>query len=215
MTHSYVTKNRDTGNANPETVTITPGAGATLLVLGILAGGVGQRAGGDPSFDGDSLTLVDKQIAHETNVELWYLLNPSAGAANVSVPNTGTLGLYMVASVYKASAGNHTEFDTSNKKLAIGADPSITLTTGGDGCAIVQVLGHGNGVVPSANNKTLLYSTDIGSFSDNHQYELQAEAGETTFTWTAWSDDYGTVIGSFKEVADAVTGHPWFYERKQ
>lgn len=215
MTHSFVTKNRDTGSANPETVSITPGAGATVLVLGIVTEGISQRTGGTPTFDGNNLTHIGSQIQLETNVELWYLIDPSAGINNVSVPNTSSNVLYLVASVYKASAGNATEYDTFNSANNTSANPSIALTTGGDGCAIVQVLGDGYVSIPSSNNKTLLYSVDNGSYSDNHQYELQAVAGETTFTWTCGSSNWCTVIGSFKEVSAGPTGHPWYYERKQ
>ena len=217
MAHTYDTKNRVSDNANPVLVPVTPTAGATLLVVGIVVTTDVARAGGAPTFDGDALTQVGGvETAVELNVELWYLLNPNIGLANVSVPNTGALSIHVVASVYKAQAGGSTEFDVSNNNNDTSDTASLTVTPTVNGAVIVDTMGHGYFQLPNSNNRTLLYSVDNGVQSDNAQYALQAIAAAITFTWTTLAgDDWAMIIAAFKEIPPVPTGHPWFYERKQ
>lgn len=217
MAHTYDTKNRNSGAGNPVQVAITPTAGATLLVVGIVTEGIIQRTGAVPSFDGVNLTQVGTvETALETNVEMWYLADPSIGLNNVVVPNTGAKNLFIVVSVYKAQAGHSSVLDVTDQDNDVNFTPSVSVTTTVDGDAIVDVMGDGFLGLPNTHNQTLLYSTDNGSFTDNHQYALQANFGAITFQWTTHeiNDDWAMIVGAFKEVA-AVTGHPWFYERKQ
>ena len=201
MTHTFDTKNRGIGTSNPETVSITPTTGASLLVLTLMTAGIVDRTGGIPTFNGADLTLVSKETAEEINVEMWYLIDPSIGTYDVLIPNTSSNSLFCVASVFKAQAGYDTEYDTFNEAWSDTGSPSIDLTTQGDGCAIVEVCGDGYALAPTSGNKTELYSVDDGTYSDNHQYELQDSAGLTTFTWTVGSNDWCSIIASFKEVA--------------
>jgi hypothetical protein len=199
--HTYDTKLRGTGSANPQTLSYTCGSGATLLVLGIVAEGATSRTGGAPTFDGVAMTQVDStQTATETNVEMWYLVNPSTGSAyDISVPNSNTLTLYLIASSYKAASGYTSALDVSNGTTGSTANPSLLVDTNVDGDVVVDVLGHGYHKVPTANSHTLLYSTDDGAYTDNAQYALQVTAGSITLSWTANADDWAMIVGAFKE----------------
>jgi len=216
MAHTFDTKNRIFRNVNPATIEITPTSGATVLVLGIVVYGSTGRTGGAPTFNGDTLTQVGTvETATESNVEMWYLADPSIGTYDVSLPNTNSRNMYIVASVYKAQAGHTSTLDVTNQDSTLSANPSISVTTTEDGDVLVDVLGDGYSVNPSDNSDILLYSTDNGAMSDNHQYALQGSAGGKTLSWVCGSDDWAMIVSAFKEVAAPITGHPWFYERKQ
>jgi hypothetical protein len=207
--HTYDTKDRGTGSANPQTLSYTCGSGTTLLVLGIVTAGATARTGGAPTYDGVAMTQVDStQTATETNVEMWYLADPSTGAAyDISVPNSNTLTLYLIASSYKAASGYTSTLDVSNGTTGSAADPSLSVDTNADGDVVVDVLGHGYHKIPTGNNQTLLYSTDDGAYTDSAQYALQASAGLITLSWTANADDWAMIVGAFKE--SAVTDLTW------
>ena len=83
------------GTQNPRTLSVTVAAGDTVLVVPIVVASATLRTGGDPSYNSRALTQMGttQQAASspETSVELWYLLNPPVGTANISVPNAGTL----------------------------------------------------------------------------------------------------------------------------
>jgi hypothetical protein len=204
MTHTFDAKKRVTGTANPLLVSHTCGSGATLLVLSLVVKADAPRTGGAPSYNGVAMTQVMwTMIATETNCEMWYLVNPSIGTYNVSIPNSGGLTLYAITSSYKAQAGYTSAFDVANGDAPElpSANPSISVTTTVNGDVVVDTLGDGYNNKPTANNQTLLYSTDDGLYSDNAQYALQANAGLITFTWTVASDDWCMIVGAFKEVA--------------
>ena len=212
MAHTYDTKNRVFSSANPATVEVTPTSGATLLVVGIVTYLNITRTGGAPTFNGDTLTQVGSvETASESNVEMWYLADPSIGTFDVSIPNTNGKSMFIVASVYKAQAGHTSTLDVTNQNNAVSANPSVAVTTTEDGDVLVDVMGDGNTNNPSANSDILLYSTDNGGMSDNHQYALQANAGAKTMSWTVASDDWAMIVGAFKEVATGPIGHPWYY----
>ena len=216
MTHTYQSKSYIFDNANPTLVAITPAAGATLLVVGITKWSPAARAGGAPTFNGDPMTMVGTaESSTETYIELWYLIDPSIGAFNISVPNTNTDDIALHASVYAAQAGYTTEFDVKNQTSAEAGSPTINITPTANGDAVIDITASGDGTWPSAWSQTLLYRNDHGGWVDGSQYALQAVAGLLTFSWTIPNDDWSIIVAAFKEVAPAVSGHPWFYERKQ
>lgn len=202
MTHTFDTKNRVSATSNPVNVSITPTSGATVLVLGMQIHETTARAGGAPTFNGETLTQAGSvETAAETNCEMWYLINPSIGTYNVIIPNTNSREVRAVASVYKAQGGYASEFDVTDGNDMVSTDPYITLITTGDGCVIVDVVGTGQLTPPSASTHTELYSVDNGSDSDSHQYGLQTSAGEITLGWTESLDDWCMIATAFKEVA--------------
>lgn len=205
MAHTYDTKNRtEKDDSNPVLVSITPTSGATLLVLGLVMKYDVDRTGGAPTFDGVALTQAGstQKSTTEATAELWYLISPSIGTYNVSVPNTGAEEINAVASVFKAGAGLVSAFDVVTGGNGESADPSFNITPTVDGAVIVDVMGTGKDTVPYGNTQTILYSTDNGSYSDNHQYALQATAGQITFGWSVAYDDWAMVVAAFKTVSD-------------
>jgi len=205
--HSIDTKLQFNGATNPLTSNYTCGSGTTLLVVAIVAGGasgVEARTGGVPTYNGVEMTEVYAGIKYstpETAVDMYYLLNPPTGSAyQISVPNTRPNDLYCVASSYKAQSGYTSAFDVKHSATGLSANPTDSVTTTVNGDVIVQVCGDGYANKPSAYSHTLLYSTDNGSYSDNHQYALQASYGVITLSWTCSSDEWAIITGAWKEV---------------
>jgi len=211
MAHTFDAKNRVTGTANPLLVSHTCGSGATLLVLSLVVAGATTRTGGAPSYNGVAMTQVETtKIATETNCEMWYLVNPSIGTYNVSIPNSGGLTLYAITSSYKAASGYTSALDVSTSGTGVSADPSLTVTTSASGEALVDVLGDGYNTAPTGNGYVLLYSTDDGLYSDNAQYWCSTYAGSITFDWTVASDDWCMILGAFKEVLVPLAAKKYF-----
>jgi len=97
-------------NTAPYTFSYSCGAGTTLFVLGIVTQGSTAREGGTPTLAGKTLTQawVNQQapVGPETDVELWYLINPPIGSNTVSIPNTGAAKyITPIASSYKTASG--------------------------------------------------------------------------------------------------------------
>jgi len=201
MAHTFDAKARKTGAANPLLVSHTCGSGATLLVLCLVVKGNVARTGLAPSYNGATMSRAEGSIiATETNCEMWYLVNPSIGTYNVSIPNSGGLTLYAITSSYKAQAGYTSALDVVTYNTGTTANPSLSVTTTVNGDAVVDSLGDGLNTPPTAYNQVLLYSTDDGLYSDNAQYALQASLGSITFTWTVAADDWCMILAAFKEV---------------
>lgn len=205
MAHTFDTSLRTTASTNPLVQSYTAGSGATLMVLGIVTPGATARAGGVPSFNGDPFTQVDStRIATETNVELWYLVNPvTSQAYDLVVPNVNADALKIITSTYKAQSGKTSALDVSTGNTGTTANPSLNVTTTVDGDVLVDILGDGLNTAPTAHSDTLISSTDDGLFSDSAQYALQATLGSKTLSWTVGADDWAYVLGAFKEVTPA------------
>ncbi len=227
MAHIFDTNLRFSGAANPLTSNYTPGSGATVLVLGIVAAGSVQRSGGAPTFNSNALTQADQTRQHGTNpeisCELWYLLEPDTGSAlEVSIPNPTSLTLHIQVSTYKAASGFTSDLDVEGGDSGTSASPSVSLTPTENGAVIVGVFGDGEDFIPSDQTGTELNTTDDGLYSDSNQFTLQAvaaaiETGWTTQTYGAGvygggvyngDDDWCLSAVAFKETNIVVTVEP-------
>ena len=206
MAHTYDTKLRFTGAASPLNSDYTCAAGVTVLVVSVVTAGSTNRAGGNPTFNSVTLSQADilrkYATSPETSCELFYLLDPPTGSAyQISVPNTGTKTLYVVASSYKAQSGYASALDQQNGNTGNTANPSVSVTTTVNGAVIVGVMGNGLTSVPTGRSGTILYETDNGQHIDAAQYYLQAAAGAWATSWTIAADDWCVCVAAFKEVA--------------
>lgn len=217
--HTFDTNLRFTGATSPLASNYTAGAGTTLLTLGIVTAGSTNRAGGAPTYNGVALTQADSTRKYatspETSCELWYLIDPPTSSAySISVPNTGTKTLYVQASTYKTRSQYYTSvLDVSGGNTGLSANPSVSVTTTGNGDVIVGVLGDGLGTAPTATTGTSLNMTDDddGAYSDSNQYKLQSSAGAYATGWTVASDDWCLVVAAFKEVVRPGYTNTTFY----
>ncbi len=187
-------------NTNPVTSAYTCGATATLLVLSIVPK-EGPRAGGAPTYN--SVTMLQAGSTQDSGgngpaCEVWYLPDPTVGSSEtISVPNTGTTEVSVVASSHISSTGA-SALDVAAGTNGSGTSAAQAVTTTRNGAVVVDACGYKNISVPSANNQTLLSSVDEGAYSSNAQYALQAVAGSITFSWTDSSADWCIAVAAFQ-----------------
>ncbi|MFA4934532.1 MAG: hypothetical protein WC568_01725, partial [Candidatus Methanoperedens sp.] len=202
--HTFDTSSQAVAATSPVTLSYTAGSNSTVLVVGLAINSLTARAGGAPTYNGIPLTQanVTQTAASEVAAELWYLLNPPTGSAfTISVPNTGTFSIRVIASTYNASAGYSSALDIAGGWTGSTANPSNSLTTTVNGDAIVDIMGNSKNTAETANNQVLLFANDEGNWNTAAQYALQATAGAITFTHTiAIPNDWGHIMAAFKEV---------------
>lgn len=194
-----------TSTANPVTHSHTCGANAKLLILYIGIGSTTARGGGAPTYNGQTMELVFRRAgAAEVTNEMWYLLAPDTGAAyNFSVPNSGSLTVDLMGFSFN-SPQIYPGIDMSTNSGTTTANPSLTLTPMVDNCVLINTFSSGNGTVPTGNNRTLLFSTDNGSYTMNAQYAIQTTKSAMAFSWTENSDDVANILAAFREGAGTV-----------
>jgi hypothetical protein len=182
-------------------------AADTVLVLMIKTVGGTNRAGGAPTFAGQTMLQADSTqkaaASPECSAELWYLLSPPAGAGTASIPNTGAAQIFYTIATGRSSTGQ-SALDGANGSNNTSTNPSpgaVTTTVAGDiGFAIVA--SGAQTWAPSAQAGTNIANTDDGAHGGGEQYFLDASTGSRTLGWTfATSDDWGAVAAFFKEVA--------------
>jgi len=209
MAHTYDTKaNLARGaNAAGRDLSYTCGAGATLLVLGIVVDGLTARTGGAPTYNGVALTQASTNAqasSGETTVELWYLLNPPTGSSlTIHIPDDNNVYFTAEASSYKAASGYQTQLRTADIGSGTGPDPTGPTHTGlASGDVIVAAIGSGATTWnPSGRTGTQLYDVDDGSYGDGGQYLIKTDTTDTHMDWTfSTSDDWAIVSAVFREV---------------
>lgn len=210
MAHTYGTSARlpataTTTNANPATVALTCGAGTTVLWLGIVVGGTTQRTGGAPTYNGVTMTQIGSKLnaggTPETYTEHWYLLDPPTGSSyNISVPNSNTRNLALIAATGLAGSGKWSLLDVNSTATGSSTNPTASITSTRNGDIIFAICGNGATTwSPTARSGTQIYDWDAGSWGLGAQYVLQASAGAQATNWTfGTSEDWGIQNAAFK-----------------
>jgi len=174
MALAYDTKGNTAGSGTIN-INLTLDATVQVLVAGIAAAASdANRAGGAPTWNTtEALTQIGSTITgyKECQAEMWYLLAPTSGAHTLSVPNTGSDVLNVIASAYKGATACVLDQSTStNAGGAAGANPSCTLNNVPDGSAVVDCLADGYASVPTGNTGgILLYAIDGTAWDDAGQ----------------------------------------------
>jgi len=167
------------------TLSYTCGVSATVLVLGIFVDELDTRPATAPTYNSAAMTDSGQGVVNETNgdkVELWYLLNPDVGSAHdITLDVTAGQYVTLIAASFSADTSN---FDTSSSVADTVANPSLAITTTGNGCVIVNVLCE-NLVNAPTEGQTLVVGVDSAKSYYSMQYFLQEAAGSKTMTWTA------------------------------
>lgn len=205
MAISYDNKNRVTGATGIVTITLAVSHLATLVVCTIVSAGATARSGGAPTYQGVTMIQADTRRVYTTNpeaaAEMFYIVGQRVQAgitATISVPNTNTRTLHVVASSYISQSGYTSVFETSNGSSGLSSNPSVstTVTAGG---VVVAVMGNGGNSAPTGRSGTTLYEIDNGAYSDDHQYTLSAGGGSVASSWTISTDDWGMCVAAFGE----------------
>jgi len=194
---------------NPSTFTINCPAGTTVLWLGIVVAGTVARAGGAPTYNGVAMTAgapaTNAGGTAETNAETWHMLNPPTGSAyTISVPNTGTKAMTLMAATAAAQAG-YTSVMSGSSTATPGnsTNPTGNSATGAVGDIIFARVGDGATTWnPTARTGTQIYDWDAGTWGGGAQYKIATATTAFAAGWTfGTSEDWIVEICRFTEQA--------------
>jgi len=154
------------------------------------------------TYDGDALTKAIRGTdSSEGGIssELWYLVQPNEGTANVVVTISGTVG--------RAASGASSYTGVDNNPLNVTGydtgsdDPSVTLTTTVDGCMVVDGIYHTQEISDPDGGNTAVYSEHSLGGGDccGSSYELAGAKGNVTTSWSN-NRDHILVSAAFKPV---------------
>lgn len=208
MAHTFDTSlYASTGTTNPATMSYTCGAGTTIFALGITVVGATARVAGDVTFGGKLMTQIRALTNTEASGELWYLLNPSTGAAyTVSVPNAATSKTLFLRGVsMKAASGFTSAYDSSASVAATTANPSIGIIASANGEAIIQQFCTGLTTIPTIGNQypgQYILRVDHGAYGSAMQWYVNPSATTVRMGYiSGTSDDYVLITAAFKEIS--------------
>lgn len=188
--------------ANPATGNYTCGSGATLLVLSIMTKTATTRTG-TPTYNGADLTQAGtaSDTGGEGTAEIWYLVDPDTGGSyEISVPNSGSDEVNIVASSYKAPATFTSALDSTEFANGTSADPADSITPSEANTVVVDACFMGYRDVASGNSHTLLYSRDTGSEGYASQYTLPSDTSAVNLSYTQAADDWQLRSACFKSI---------------
>jgi hypothetical protein len=188
-------------------LSLTTTTGATAIIVGLSVVTNTARTGGSPTYAGQTMILGSSQTTTGSNnnqVEVWYLLNPLIGAANIVIPNTGALTISITAAAFKAAAGLDTVLDVVNTASANnGLNPNVALTTTNAGDAVFSVVTTSGGTLTAGQTSISTGTTGAGAATQywGGQYALQVAAGAISMNWTASAGKYSTAAVSLREAS--------------
>jgi hypothetical protein len=208
MAHSIGTITaRSSGSTNPLTAAVTVAQGETVLVVLLKVNGATDRAGGALTYAGVNMTqgnTTQKAAASpEASTEAWYLVNPPVGTANVSIPNSGSLTIFVQPVAARAPAGGASVFANAWGSNGTSANPSCgsgVLPEAGN-IVFATVASGAQTWNPSARTGTQIQDTDDGAHGGGTQYLIvntPVPAGQD-MAWTQASEDWGAVAVAFHE----------------
>lgn len=210
---------RTSGNTSPiTTASFTINNDERVLVLMLNVASATSRAGGAPTFGGQTMTQASSTqkaaASPEASAELWYLLDPPIGSNTASIPNTGTLTIFYTLATAKLSSqagsggvSGHAKFDGANgsNNTSTNPTPGAVTTTTERSIGFAIIAGGAQTWAPSAQVGTAIANTDDGSTGGGEQYILLTGPQSHTLSWTfGTSDDWGAVSAYFYEITPPV-----------
>jgi len=174
-------KTANGGNVGSLTIAHTTGAGSNRLML------VGIASKPDVTitsvaYGGTELVKLGEQInGTVSKSELWYLIAPASGTANVVISWTGTLECSAGVTTF-TGANQTTPFGTISK--ASGSTfPSSLPVSSNIGDIVVDVMAKDGNTPTAGAAQTEIFNLGTNSIKSASSYKTAA-AGSTTMSWT-------------------------------
>lgn len=205
FTYSLLTT-RASSAGNPITFSLTVPAATGVMVLMIKGVGATNRAGASPTWGTYTFTkanLTQKAATSpEASAELWYLLNPIAGTATLTIPNTGAITIYYEVDAGIVPRGGSAFFQGANGSNGTSTNPTPgAVTTQGNGIGFAHTAGGWVNFSSATPVGVAIFTADDGADGGGGQYILNPPAGSHTLSWTfGTSDDWGAVSAYFGEI---------------
>lgn len=200
---------RTSSSGNPiTTASFTVERNERVLVLMLKVVGGTDRAGGAPTFGGQTMlqaSSTQKAVSSpEASAEIWYLLDPPVGASTCTIPNTGSATIfYTLATAKSTSIKNgmtYLEGANGGNNTSTNPTPGSVTVVSPDAIGFAITAGGWTTWAPSAQAGTIIANTDDGAHGGGEQYLIVSSPGSSTLSWTfGTSDDWGAVAAYFSE----------------
>jgi len=131
------------------------------------------------TYNGTSLTFVNRASQSSTTSELWYLANPSSGANNVVITMSGTTAYPTGSAITFTGVAQTSLVDSSNTATGNDTAPTVTTTTTRDNSWVVDC------VAVQTNTGDITLTVGAGQTQrTNHSNSSQERQGTSTETTT-------------------------------
>ncbi len=179
-----------TGSGNNVTsVTVshtTTSASDRLLLVGVSMDSTGGRTVTGVTYAGQSLTLVGAQSggANPVRVEIWRLVNPPSGTANVVVNLSGSTDGVSVGATTFTGVDQTTPLGTFASAIGTSASPSVNVTSAAGELVYDVVAGKDATSLTQGANQTEQW--ELANSGGDQRGAASTEAGASTVTMS-WS----------------------------
>ena len=204
------TLNESSADRSSATFAHTVAAGLNRVLIVMIHIGPDGISATDVEYGGLDLTLaVSRDGADgadgETHTELWYLVSPPVGTANVVVTYSATTRSDGIAALTYNGVDQASPIGATNSATAAtGTDATVSITTTVANSLIVGgVTGHGSDTQPATPGMNTFerYDEDTGgSTTTDNSYvggdETTTTPGSFTFNWTMLASDYWTIVAA-------------------
>lgn len=184
----------------------TVGAGATLLLIGVVQGAGGSTTA-TVTYGGVSASLLAKAqsgASTEGSAQLFALANPTPGTATVAVTGGAGTTALECGSVSLLNSDTLPAAVTSNGTT--GA-PTITLGSTPTGSLVVDVVCNGGPITAPSAGQTLEWLRNVNNASAGGNGAMSVETGgsSVTMSWTTTADWWGQVAVAVPALAGGAT----------
>lgn len=182
-------------------------SGVNRILFVTINTGIGSDIITGVTYNSVAMTLVDKQLnsSNDSYTYLYYLINPSTGANNITITNSNAAIGIRAASASYTGAKLSAQPDNTAKNTATGTSISQSLTPVADNCWIVSGTGN-EGSNPSAGTGTTLRDTGSTSAIGDTNGPIHP-AASTSMAWsTGGSVHLAVIMASISPALDVVVG---------
>ena len=168
--------------------TVNSGSDSILIVEVAVKGGSATDPVTSVTYDGQSLTLLGSaNTANSMSADIWYLLNPTVGTANVNVTLNGSNHFVASATDY-FGVNQTTPFGTLETATGTSSSsPSVTLASAAGQLVVDSLVAQGDAqtITPSASGQTQLWSQATGTAAGDALGggSYQSGAASVTMSW--------------------------------
>ena len=212
ITHN-ATNAQAVSTSDPVTQSITCASSVRLLVVMITVGGATTRTGGAPTYNGTALTQASTTTYYatspEASIEMWYLINPSIGTYNVSIPNNGSLDVSLITSRFSPALGASVAFIDAQSNTGVSTAPgSATHSDYHYEDLMVAMFASGSDSIASYCTGTqLIVQQDRGTYIAGAAYRqfsfMTIPTAYSISCGNLTNEDWAVVSGVFREVVDS------------
>lgn len=175
----------NSGNCDPCTLSHTAGGNSRVLVVAVLL--EDSTSVSSVTYSGQNLIQIrsDQVAGSGRHSELWYLVSPPVGTANVVADLAGKAKIVLGA-ITLNGVSQSSPVDTSNGDAdgSSTVDPSVTLTTTSPGSFIIDALSTGKGTLTAGAQQVKRYELTQGQLDGAGSTMETDTQGPYTMSWT-------------------------------